>query len=103
MTCGHPCLCESYRAHLLSISIAPSSMPSRSPEAVAINAKEKRWQRDMPAYKVLRDQGVQPKAIDGAADLAARAESKMEVESGHLLPSKAQRQMTSDVLAEMAG
>lgn len=102
-TCGHPCDCPSYREHLLSISVAPSAMPSRNPEAVRINAKEAAWQRDMPAYKVLREQGVQPKAIDGAADLAARAETKMEVESGHLLPTRAQRETASEVLAEMAG
>jgi hypothetical protein len=35
----------------------------------------------MPAYKRLRKNGVQPKGIDGAAALEARASTVAEVES----------------------
>ena len=91
------------RCRWSSVTVAPSAMPSRSPEAVRINAKEKRWERDMPAYSRMRKNGVQPKAIDGSARIEQMAETKMEVESGHLLPTKAQRGMASDVLAELAG
>ena len=47
-----------------------------------VEAREQRWNRDMPAYKRLRDQGYQPKAIDGAADLERDASTRFEIESG---------------------
>jgi hypothetical protein len=36
----------------------------------------------MPAYKRLRDQGYQPKGIDGAAALERDATTRFEIESG---------------------
>lgn len=83
--CGKPCNCPSYRDHLLSVSVAPSAMPSRSPEVAATKARDGRWQKDMPAYKRLRKDGVQPKSIDGAADIEKRATVKAEVESGQVV------------------
>lgn len=58
-------------------------------EANATDAREKRWQKDMPAYKRLRQQGLQPKSIDGSARLEAEAETRFEIESGQLLPGQA--------------
>lgn len=49
-----------------------------------MNAKEKRWDSDLPAYKRLRRNGVQPKGIDGSARLEAKANETIEVESGLL-------------------
>lgn len=52
--------------------------PTRAPQSLM----ERRWQRDMPAYKRLRDNGLQPRAIDGSADLETRASTQQEVEMG---------------------
>lgn len=49
---------------------------------------EKRWDRDMPAYKAMRADGLQPPSIDGAADLQSRASEPFEVEFGHVFKSK---------------
>jgi hypothetical protein len=38
-------------------------------------------EKDMPAYKRLRDEGLQPPSVRGAADLEARAVSKADIES----------------------
>lgn len=38
--------------------------------------------RDTAAYRAMRHDGVQPKAVKGAAELQSRAASKFEVESG---------------------
>jgi len=43
---------------------------------------EKRWERDIPAYKSLRAQGYQPPCIDGSADLAATAQTDSDIEVG---------------------
>lgn len=87
MACSRGC-CETQREHYLSISVAPSATPSRKggADAARINAKEKEWARDMPAYKNLRKNGVQPKSIDGAARLEG-ATDKLEVEAGALFPT----------------
>jgi hypothetical protein len=75
-----------------SVAVAPSATPSRNGggEAVATNAREDRWQRDMPAYKALRAQGIQPRQIDGAHELAAKAHDRMEVEMGHVFKTPGQ-------------
>ena len=53
-----------------------------NPKFQEVEAREKRWNKDMPAYKRLRDQGYQPKGIDGAAALERDATTRFEIESG---------------------
>lgn len=52
--------------------------------AAEVNERERGWDRDMPAYKRLRKNGLQPKGIDGCAELETRAHDKVEIEMGHL-------------------
>lgn len=52
------------------------------------DAMEKRWDRDMPAYKrLVEHDGIQPKAIDGCADLEERATERHQIEYGKLAPT----------------
>lgn len=53
-----------------------------------VENREKRWNRDMPAYKRLREQGYQPAHIDGAADLERDASTRFEIESGQVFKGK---------------
>jgi hypothetical protein len=53
-----------------------------NPKFQEVEAREKRWNKDMPAYKRLRDQGYQPKSIDGAAALERDATTPFEIASG---------------------
>jgi hypothetical protein len=62
-----------------------------------LSQREKRWNRDMPAYRELRKQGIQPERIDGCADLASRASDKLEIESSTLL-NKRQLSQTKDLI-----
>lgn len=84
-----------------TVGVAPSATPSRNggQEAVATNSRESRWQRDMPAYKELRRQGIQPRQIDGAHELTARATDRLEVELGHVLKTKEQRESAKEGMA----
>lgn len=86
--CADP---DCFQCKLLHISFGSGTSPTRNKgaEAESVDAREKRWQKDMPAYKRLRQQGLQPKTIDGAARLEAEAETRFEVESGQLLPGQA--------------
>jgi predicted nucleic acid-binding Zn ribbon protein len=44
--------------------------------------REKGWSRDMPAYKRLRDDGLQPPGIDGCGDLEQQANDEWFVKTG---------------------
>lgn len=44
------------------------------------DALEGRWGKDMPAYKRMRDKGMQPPAVDGAAKLEERANDQTDIE-----------------------
>lgn len=85
----------------LSVAVAPSATPTRNGGAVAAqtNAREDRWQKDMPAYKAMRRQGLQPRQIDGCDELSAKATDRLEVELGHVLPTKEQRESAKEGMA----
>lgn len=84
MSCGKSCECESYGAHLRTISFSAHAMPTRkgSQQVLAVNKTESGWDKDMPAYKRLRRDGFQPRHIDGSADFESRAVDKVEIEDG---------------------
>jgi hypothetical protein len=72
-----------YLCRLRSISISAEALPTRGKAVSAINAKQKRWDRDGDALKRLAKDGIVPRSIDGVAEMEARGETKYEIESGH--------------------
>lgn len=77
MSCPRGC-CPDYRTHITGISIGgfPSS-----------NAlMERRWDKDMPAFKRLCDDGLNPARIDGAYVMERSAKYEAEIEMGRPLP-----------------
>lgn len=90
----HPSYVEGcWGCRVASVSFAASAMPSRAggAEALATNERERRWDRDRPAYKRLRQDGLQPRSIVGAAAVEARANHPKEVETGRKLHPEAIR------------
>lgn len=69
-----------FREKLLTIQIAAKATPTRRPVTVERENMEERWSKDMPAYRRLRKDGVQPKGIDGAAKVEATADTVEQVE-----------------------
>lgn len=57
-------------------------------KSVPVEKTEQQWHRDMPAYKRLRMNGLQPRSIDGCAELETRAHDRIEVEMGHVFPDR---------------
>lgn len=101
--CQAPNCDLSYGGHAWGFSVSSAALPTRAKaETVRINAKEKAWSRDMDAYKAVRASGDQPPRIDGCGDLVARAESDIELKSGRILSTKANRQTAKSVLEDMA-
>lgn len=98
----HPAYVEGCIAcKVRSVSVSARATPTRRPDALAVEATEARWERDMPAYHALRKQGLHPKQIDGSADLAARAVDKSEIEMGHLFADSETRRRVTDAMGEV--
>ena len=92
MACARGC-CATQREHYLSIGISATAMPSRSGPVIAKLQSDKAFAKDGPAYKRLRKQGLQPRRIDGCAEVEQRAESRVEVEAMRPLTPKKRRQL----------
>ena len=84
-----------FACKLRSVNLAPSAQGS--PEATTVSLRDKRWDRDMPAYKRLRQQGLQPKGIDGCADLETRAHDQFEIETGSILNAEQRKQAAEGI------
>jgi hypothetical protein len=78
-----------FGCRIQTVQVAPSATPSRSPGIQSHKQAERALDDDLGAYKRLRDQGLNPKSTNGAAQLEKRAESSFEVESGQLAADKA--------------
>jgi len=71
-----------FGCRIAGVAFAASSMPSRKIATNDIDATERRWSKDMDAYKRLKRDGLQPAKIDGSADMEKKAEHRSQVETG---------------------
>lgn len=80
--CPNPDVCElTYRQHLLGFGVAAAAIPSRTSEdTLGALVREKRWERDMKAYKNLRADGLQPPQIDGSALREKQGQDAYDIE-----------------------
>lgn len=63
--------------------------------------KDRQWDTDIEAYRRLRKNGVQPKGIDGSAEIERKAGTVHEVESGQVLSTRKQRRQLQSLLGDM--
>lgn len=84
---GHPACCKdpgctlAYVDHLVGFGVAAAAIPNRSkPDTLNTMVREKRWERDMQAYKNLRANGLQPPQIDGSALREREGGSEYDIE-----------------------
>lgn len=68
--------------HMASPAIAADALPNKMHGVRATNAREKRWDDDMPAYYRLRKEGLQPRSVDGARLVEQNAKDPLEVQIG---------------------
>lgn len=47
-----------------------------------VDRTEKTWDKDRPAYRRLRHNGMQPPHVDGCAELESRAKTSLDVNTG---------------------
>jgi len=70
------------------VRIGANTTTSRGASVGEANAREKRWSKDMPAYKRLRQQGLQPRQIDGSAILEKHATERWQIEGAPVAPNE---------------
>ena len=76
---------DDFGCRIKSVQIAAGATPTRRPEAVFHADREKQWAKDHQAVRTLAKQGITPAHCDGAHDLAQRATTQTEIESGGLI------------------
>lgn len=67
---------------VMTVGVAPSAMPSRHPQAASNVHRENQLVKDLAAFKRMRLDGLEPKAMTGAAKIESECESPYEVASG---------------------
>lgn len=74
---------------IASVGVASSACPTRGGGArvATIARKDKVLEKDLDAYKRLRDEGLQPHNIDGSAKIEQLADTKFQVETGIINPT----------------
>ena len=68
------------------VRMGMNTTTTRGAKVAEVNTTERNWNKDMPAYKRLRANGLQPNKIDGAANVEKRAQEGWQVETG-ILPT----------------
>ena len=69
------------------VRMGANTTTSRGARVGEINRTEKQWNADMPAYKRLRQQGLQPRSIDGASFAEKHADHRWQIEGASALPA----------------
>jgi len=70
------------RARWASVAISPHATPTRNDNRNAVDQRRRmeQWEKDIPAYRRLRADGLQPKQIDGAYELETRADHDWQID-----------------------
>ena len=76
MSCPRGC-CPDYKTHIRGINVG--GFPTDT------TLTERKWDKDMPAYKRLYDSGLNPARIDGAYVMERSATHPREIELGRPL------------------
>lgn len=84
-------------AHYRGVALSPPT-----PGVWASKRKDALLNADMGAYKRLRQNGVQPKNVNGSARLEQRATTEFEVSAGQILPDRRAVKLTESVLSDLA-
>lgn len=95
------CSPNCFACKVKTVSVAPSAMATRNPHAARTKVTDKRLHEDRDAYKRLRRDGVQPKAVKGAKTLETLATEHFEIKTGVPLRDPQQRAQAKAVFADM--
>lgn len=77
MSCPRGC-CPDYRTHVRGVNVG--GFPTQ------VTMTERKWDKDMDAFKRLTDDGLNPGRLDGAYVMERSARHEKEIALGHPLP-----------------
>lgn len=86
-----------------SPAIAADALPNKRHGVRAIEATERQWDVDMPAYKRLRSEGLQPRSVDGAAMVESQAQHPLEIDMGRPLGKEKDIRRAQEISSELLG
>lgn len=86
-----------------SPAIAADALPNKKHGVRAAEATERKWDADMPAYKRLRKEGLQPRGVDGAAMVEQQAQHPLEIEMGRPLGKDKDIRRAQEISSELLG
>lgn len=69
-----------FGCRVAGVQMGTNSTTTGGSSVAEINQREKNWNKDMPAYKRLRREGLQPKGIDGCHAVEQLATSRHQIE-----------------------
>ncbi len=69
-----------FGCRVAGVQMGSNSTTTKGESVASINQREKNWSKDMPAYKRLRAEGLQPKTIDGCHAVEQLATSRHQIE-----------------------
>lgn len=73
---------------VMTVGVSAGALEVRGAAVRAMDAKDKALDGDLAAYKRLRNNGLQPKAIDGSLDVERKVTSQFDIDLGHVVPKK---------------
>lgn len=71
-----------FGCRVANVRMGTNTTTTRGQRVAEVNQTESNWNKDMPAYKRLRADGLQPRKIDGAAEVERKAKEAWQVETG---------------------
>lgn len=86
-----------------SPAISADALPNKLHGVRAIDKTERAWDKDMPAYKRLREDGYQPKGVDGASMVETQAQHPLEIEMGRPLGKEKDIRRAQEISSELLG
>lgn len=69
-----------FGCRVANVQVGSNSTTTRGSIVEATNQRERGWNKDMPAYKRLRKQGLQPRQVGGSALLEKHATERWQIE-----------------------
>ena len=71
---------------VLSVSVSAHALENKGGSVRVMDAKEQALEKDLRAYKEMRDGGLQPKRVDGSADVVRGVSNQWDIDLGRNIP-----------------
>lgn len=72
----------------LTLNIGAGAKEVRGAAVREMDAKDKALDKDLASYKRLRNNGLQPKSIDGSSQVEQVVTSQFDIDLGHVVPKE---------------